>query len=160
MLIVLLFFPLLSCFVLLVTIFCGLAFAALSFFISLEWYILWGYQDILSQRNYARKIGKIHKDLLNLAWCYATSINPLLIYFLNTLRCLRLLCRAKSDMINNLRIILIKIYIIKVNMIKISTRNTHFITRKCDITRIFIQKYIIICKLSSLKLFNHYTCNK
>ena len=51
----------------------------------------------------------------------------------------------KSHMNNSFRIILIKIILVKINIIKIYTNNTHFITRKCAITRIFFKKeYIII----------------
>ena len=56
--------------------------------------------------------------------CHATSITSLLILFF-----------YYFTLIN----------IIKVNIIKIYTKNTHFIIRKCDITRTFIKKeYIII----------------
>ena len=55
--------------------------------------------------------------------------------------------RQKSDMNDSSRVIFIIISIIKVNnIIKIYTKNTHFITRKYDITRAFIKiEYIIIC---------------
>ena len=53
----------------------------------------------------------------------------------------------KSDMNNSLRIIFIKTNIIKATIIKTYTKNTHLITWKCNITRIFITKeYIIICE--------------
>ena len=46
---------------------------------------------------------------------------------------------------NSFRIIFIKINIIKVHFIKIYTNKTYFISKKCDIIRIFINKdYIII----------------
>ena len=66
----------------------------------------------------------------------------------------------KYDTNNNIRIIFIKI-LIKINIIKIYIKNTHFITRKYNITRIFIKvEYIFICLQSSKKFFNHFTCNK
>ena len=48
---------------------------------------------------------------------------------------------------NNFRIIFLKIIIIiKVNFIKIYTKNTHIIGNKCDFTKMFIKKeHIIIC---------------
>ena len=50
----------------------------------------------------------------------------------------------KADMSNSFRIIFIIISMIKVNDVKIYTKN--FITRKYDITRIFINiEYIIMC---------------
>ena len=45
----------------------------------------------------------------------------------------------KSDKNNSIRIIFIKI-IIKISIIKIYTKNTHFITTKFDITKMFIKK--------------------
>ena len=66
----------------------------------------------------------------------------------------------KSDKNNSMRIIFIKI-IININIIKIYTKSTHFITTKCGITRIFIKiEYIFIWVKSSMKFFNHFTCNK
>ena len=63
--------------------------------------------------------------------------------------------RQQRDMNNSFRIISIKISIIKVNIIRIYTNSTHFITWKCDITRILIKKeYIIIWKWSIIKFFN------
>ena len=51
----------------------------------------------------------------------------------------------KSDMINSTRIIFVKI-IIKINIIRIYIKNTHFISVKCNITIIFIKiEYIFIC---------------
>ena len=41
---------------------------------------------------------------------------------------------------NSIRTIFFVISIIKINIIKIYTKNTHFITARCDITRIFIKK--------------------
>ena len=65
----------------------------------------------------------------------------------------------KSDKNDSIRIIFIKISI-KIN-IKIYTENTHFITTKCDISRIFTKiEYILICIQNSIKFFNHFTCNK
>ena len=46
----------------------------------------------------------------------------------------------RSEMNNSFMTSFIKIKIIKVNIIKICFKNTYFITRKCDITRIFIKK--------------------
>ena len=61
---------------------------------------------------------------------------------------------------NSIKIIFIKI-IIKINIIKIYVKNTLFITRTYDITRIFIKlEYIFICLQGSKKFFNHFTCNK
>ena len=66
----------------------------------------------------------------------------------------------KPDKINNIRTIFIKI-IIKINSVKIYTKNTYFITAKCDNTRIFIRKEsTIICIQNSIIIFNHFTCNK
>ena len=48
----------------------------------------------------------------------------------------------KSDMNNSFRIMFIKINIIKVSIIKIYTKNTVFVTRECEVTRIFIKKSI------------------
>ena len=45
----------------------------------------------------------------------------------------------KSDKNNSIRIIFIKI-IVKINIIKIYTKNIHFITTKCEVPRIFIKK--------------------
>ena len=71
------------------------------------------------------------------------------------------ICYPKYDMNKSFRIIFIKINIIKVNIIKIYTKNTHFITRKCDIVRIFIKKdYIIVTKYRIIKCFNISFCNK
>ena len=71
---------------------------------------------------------------------HAIVINFSLIFFLNALHFLYLLCQAKSnDKDNSIRVIFTKI-IIKINIIKIYTKNTHFFTTKCDITRIFIKK--------------------
>ena len=54
---------------------------------------------------------------------------------------------TNSDMNNCFRIISIRINIPKVNIVKVYTKNTYFITKKYDITRIFIKKeYIIISK--------------
>ena len=65
-----------------------------------------------------------------------------------------------SDKNNSIRIIYIK-FIIKANIIKIYIKNTHFITRKYDITRIFIKiQYIVICIQSSIKFFNRFNFNK
>ena len=65
----------------------------------------------------------------------------------------------KSDKNNSIRIIFIKI-IIKIS-INIFIKNTHFFTRKNDITRIFIKvEYIFICVRSSKNFFNLFTCNK
>ena len=56
----------------------------------------------------------------------------------------------KSDMNNSFSIIFIKVNTIKVNVIKSYTKNTHLITKKCDIIGIFFEKnYIIIRDKSS-----------
>ena len=66
----------------------------------------------------------------------------------------------KSDMSNSIRTIFIK-FIIKINVVKIYIKYTHFIKRKYDITRIFIKiESIFICVQSSKKFFNLCTCNK
>ena len=45
--------------------------------------------------------------------------------------------------------------------VKIYTTTTQFITKECDITRIFICKnHIIIREYSIIKIFNQITCNK
>ena len=65
-----------------------------------------------------------------------------------------------SDRNNSIRIIFIK-FIIKADIIKIYIKNTHFITRKYDITRIFIKiQYIVICIQSSIKFFNRFNFNR
>ena len=64
----------------------------------------------------------------------------------------------KSDKNNSIRIIISKV-IVKVNVIKIYIKNTHFMKRKYNITRIFIKvTYIIICAQTSKKFFKHFTC--
>ena len=56
--------------------------------------------------------------------------------------------------------IFIKI-ITNINIIKIFIKNTHLITRKYYINRIFIIiEHIFICIQSSVKFFTHFTCNK
>ena len=80
----------------------------------------------------------------HLIWCHATDINFSLIIFL-------ILCifqfempSRKSDKNSSIRIIFIKI-IMKINVIKIYIENNRFITRKYDITIIFIKmEYIFI----------------
>ena len=68
--------------------------------------------------------------------------------------------RQKSDKTNSIRIIFVKV-IIKIVIIKIYTKKTHFITTICDISKIFIKiDYILICVQNSIKSFNHFTCNK
>lgn len=63
----------------------------------------------------------------------------------------------RSDINNSFRIIIIKINAIKTiimfNVTKIYTWNTYFVTGKCDIARIFVNKdYIIITEYSIMKL--------
>ena len=66
----------------------------------------------------------------------------------------------KYDKDNSVKVVFIKI-VIKINILKIYIKNTLFITRKCNITRIFIKlEYIFICVQSSKNVFNHLTCNK
>ena len=49
--------------------------------------------------------------------------------------------KPKLDINNSIRIIFIKIMVIfKVNFIKIYNKNTIFISKKCDLTKIFIKK--------------------
>ena len=88
--------------------------------------------------------------------------DTLLAFVVSALRFLNLVCQAKSLTWNNsARITFIKIITIKANAIKIYIKNTHFITIKHYITRIFIKVwYILICIQISKKLFSHSTCNK
>ena len=70
-------------------------------------------------------------------------------YFFTFLKCFAFfkfnMSSQKSDKNNSIRVIFMKI-IIKINIIKIYINNTHLITRKFDITRIFIkEEYIFIC---------------
>ena len=63
----------------------------------------------------------------------------------------------KSYKNNSIRIIFPIISIIEINIIKTYTKNTHFITTKCNITKIFIKvEYNIICIQSSKKFFNYF----
>ena len=93
--------------------------------------------------------------------CQAVGINYSLIIFLSVLLSSNLICQAK---------ILIRIIVSRspsprllsrLILFKIYIENTNFITRKYGNTRIFIKLgCIFICLQSSLKFFNHLTCNK
>ena len=83
------------------------------------------------------------------------------LYFFKFFACFNLICQAKSLLIIIVsgsssskllsRLIFFKIYV----------ENTHFITIKYNIIRIFIKiGYIFMCIQSSKKLFNHFPCNK
>ena len=98
----------------------------------------------------------------HLLGCHVIGINSLLIFFFNSSRIFFHVLMffaffkfnmpsRKSDMNNCIRIIFIKT-IIKINIIKIYIKNTHFITTKYNITRIFIKiECIVICKQSNKK---------
>ena len=61
--------------------------------------------------------------------------------------------RSHQQNVSNSRFFF-KITIVKINIIKIFIKNTYFITRKYDITRIFTKiEYIFICVLSSKTFF-------
>ena len=67
----------------------------------------------------------------------------------------------KSDMNNSFRIIFMKINIVKVNIRKIHTKNTHFNTKKCDITRIcIIKNYMVFRKLSIIIFLSFFVKNQ
>ena len=100
------------------------------------------------------KVSLCHISSLEDVWCvrnyrkeglfcplhpWAVSKKPIL-NRLSVLPFLNLICQ-KFDMKNIIKIIFIIIIIIKVNIIKIYTKNTNFITRKCDVTY-FYQKGI------------------
>ena len=97
----------------------------------------------------------------HLLGCNTIGIISSHIFFLKCFAFLKFnMPRQKSDMNNSIRIIFIKI-IIKINIIKIYIKNTHFFTRKYDIIRIFIKvEYNFICLQSSKKFFNYFTCDK
>ena len=85
-------------------------------------------------------------------------INSSFNLFLSTLLFSDLICQTKSLTI---KVIYIKIITVKVNAIEIYIKNTHFITIKYNITKIFIKiEYIFICIQSSKKLLYHFACNK
>ena len=101
-----------------------------------------------------------HAKIHHLLGCHAIVINSSLIFFKGFPFFKFNIPKKKSDKDNSFRIIFIKI-IIKINIIKIYVKNTLFIARKYDITRIFINlEYIFICVQSSKKFFNHFTRNK
>ena len=86
------------------------------------------------------------------------DVTPLvLILFLYFFKCFTffkfIVPSQRSDMNNSFKIIFMKISIIKVNIIKIYTKNTHFITWKCDITRIFIKKSTSSMQIKYYKAF-------
>ena len=93
--------------------------------------------------------------------CHVFLINYWLIFLRKGLAFFKFNIRSQnSGMNNSIRTMFIKI-IIKINIIKIYIKNTHFITRKHDITRIFIKlEYKFTCVQNSKKIFNHFTCNK
>ena len=66
----------------------------------------------------------LHQSHHFVGW-HATDINLLLIYFLNALHCLKFYAKQLVWMDNSFRIIFIKVHMIKVNIIKIYTKNTH-----------------------------------
>ena len=72
----------------------------------------------------------------HLLWgCHAIGINSSLILFFAFFAFFKFnMPSQKSDMNRSIRIIFIKI--------KIYVKNTHFVTRKCDIARIFIKVFI------------------
>ena len=80
--------------------------------------------------------------LISKHWFHSAFSHLLYIFF----KCNTSITQShKSGMGNGFRIVFVKINIIKANIINIYATNTHFITKKCDITRIFIKKeYIII----------------
>ena len=85
---------------------------------------------------------------LHLLGCHTTDINFSLFFKFFALFKFNMPSQ-KSDMNNSIRIVFIKI-IINLSIIKIYINNTHFITRKYDITRIFTKvEYIFICVQSS-----------
>ena len=96
----------------------------------------------------------------HLLGCDAIGINSSFIFFFKFFPFLIFnVPNQNSDKNNSIVIIFINITI-KIN-IKIHIKNTHFITRKFDITRIFIKlEYIFIYVQSSIKFFNHFMCNK
>ena len=119
----------------------------------------------IHQKHYSLKIGsysffsssdmqKFHHFL----GCRAIGINS---SFTSALRFQNVISKPKLNMNNSFRTIFIIISIIKVNIIKIYIMNTHSITRKYGITRIFIKiEYTIICIQSSKIFLNNFTCNK
>ena len=81
------------------------------------------------------------------AGCLYTGISSLLISLLNISRIFKFIMPSHKSGINNgFKIIFLKlIIVIKVCFIKIYSKNTHFISGKCDFTNIFIKKeYIIV----------------
>ena len=84
-------------------------------------------------------------DLIILLGPMLQALIYCLCLFLHDLHRLNLLCQVICLSQKGFKIIFIKIDIIKVNIINIKTKNTHFMNKKCDIIRIFINKdYIII----------------
>ena len=123
--------------------------------------------NCIHEKHYSVKIGSITfflssniQKFHHLLGSHATDIGSSHI-FLKCFAFFKLnIPSQKSDKNNSIRIIFIET-IIKINIIKIYTKNTHFITRKYSITRIFIEiEYISICVQGSIKFFKHFTCNK
>ena len=75
----------------------------------------------------------------HLLGCHTTGINSSFIFFEFLAFIKFSMPSQKSDMNNSIRIIFIKIFIAKVNAIKIYLKNTHFITIKYNINKIFIK---------------------
>ena len=95
------------------------------------------YSDSL--HNFFVTIPKCYKDV------YVNSFFPLTAKLWNSLP-VEFFLKRKSDMNNSFRVISIIISIVKFNIIKIHTKNTHSIISKYGITRIFIKmEYIITC---------------
>ena len=98
----------------------------------------------------------------HLLGCHAIGINLSLMFFFKFFAFSKFnMSSQKSDKNNSIRIIFVIMSIVKVNIIKVFFKNTHFITRKYDISRIFNKiEYIFVCLQRSKKYFNHFTCNK
>ena len=79
------------------------------------------------------------QKFIHLLGCHAIGINSSLIFFNCFVFSKSNMPIQKSDKNKSIRIIFIK-FIIYINIIQIYTKNTHFITTKRDITRIFIKK--------------------
>lgn len=80
----------------------------------------------------------------HLVGCYATSINYLLIPFLNTLF-IFITPNYKSKMNYSFQILIVKIIIVKVNNIKVYSIKAHIIKEECNNIRLYIiSVYFII----------------
>ena len=80
----------------------------------------------------------------HLVGCHTAGINYLLISFFKCFTLFKSIASShNSDMNNSLRNIFIKMKIIKINIIKIYTKNTnHFITKKFEVNLIFKKSYL------------------